>query len=94
MKRFRSYSEMNVQDGTFRLCCDARNDNVSIQYFKAGVQLTLFLNLDQALEAGKELIRMSEEGKVILRDYEYARENPPPYNPALPENAVKLDAQT
>jgi hypothetical protein len=91
VNRFKTYSEMSVLDGTFRVCCDARNDSFSIQYLKAGVNVTLLLSLEQAETVGREMIRLSDEGKVIYREAEYQKANPPTYDPALPENALKLD---
>jgi hypothetical protein len=91
VKRFQTYSEMSVLDGTFRICCDARNDSFSIQYLKSGVYVTLLMSLEQAESVGREMIRLSDEGKVIYREAEYKKANPPTYDPALPENAVKLD---
>jgi hypothetical protein len=91
MKRFRSYSELTIMDGTFRICCDARHDTISIQYLKHGVQVTLLMSLEQAETVGREMIRLSDEGKDIYRESEYAKENPPTYDPQLPENAVKID---
>jgi len=92
MKRFQTYTELSVLDGTFRVCCDARNDNFSLQYLKSGVNVTLIMSMEQAEAVGREMIRLADEGKDIYRESEYQKDNPPTYDPSLPENAVKLDS--
>ncbi len=92
LKRFQSYSELSILDGTFRVCCDARNDSFSIQYLKSGVYVTLLMSLEQAEAVGREMIRLADEGKDVYRAAEAAKTDPPTYDPLLPQNAVKLDS--